>query len=63
MYGDIGEQILITFALIILNGIFSMTELAIVSARKARLESLAEEGDKFFKQRLLPKVEVNELKL
>ncbi len=46
MYGDIGEQILITFALIILNGIFSMTELAIVSARKARLESLAEEGDK-----------------
>lgn len=32
--------------LILLNGVFSMSEIALVSARKARLEHLAEKGDK-----------------
>jgi len=33
-------------ALILLNGLFSMSEIALVSARKGRLESLSEKGDK-----------------
>ncbi len=32
--------------LILLNGLFSMSEIALVSARKARLEHLSEKGDK-----------------
>ena len=38
-------QIAIILALIIANGIFAMTEMSIVSSRKARLERKAEEGD------------------
>lgn len=37
-------ELLIIFLLFVLNGIFAMTELAIVSARPVRLEQLAEEG-------------------
>lgn len=46
MEGDpsISLQIAIIFILIIANGIFAMTEIAIVSSRKARLERLAAEG-------------------
>src|SRR5829696_6694689 len=39
-------EILILLGLIILNGLFVMSELALVSARKPRLESMAEKGDK-----------------
>jgi putative hemolysin len=39
-------DIFILGALILLNGLFSMSEIALVSARKGRLESLAEKGDK-----------------
>jgi len=38
--------ILILLGLIILNGLFVMSEIALVSARKARLETMAEKGDK-----------------
>jgi putative hemolysin len=38
-------EILIIFVLILLNGFFSMSEIAMVSARKVRLEQRAEEGD------------------
>ncbi|MRR52711.1 MAG: HlyC/CorC family transporter, partial [Rhodocyclaceae bacterium] len=38
--------ILIIFLLLVLNGVFSMTELAMVSARKVRLQQRAEEGDR-----------------
>lgn len=38
-------EIAILFGLIILNGIFAMSEIALVTARKARLQKLAEEGD------------------
>lgn len=39
-------DIFILGLLILLNGVFSMSEIALVSARKARLEFLADKGDK-----------------
>ncbi len=39
-------EILILAGLILLNGLFSMAEIALVSARKSRLESQANRGDK-----------------
>jgi putative hemolysin len=39
-------EILILLGLILLNGIFSMAEIALVSARKARLEAQANKGNK-----------------
>ena len=38
-------QIIILLVLIIVNGLFVMSEIALVSARKGRLESLANKGD------------------
>lgn len=46
-------EILILLLLIILNGVFAMSELAIVSARKARLQSLADIGNVNAKTALL----------
>src|ERR1700759_1124331 len=37
--------LLILFGLIILNGLFVMSEIALVSARKPRLEAMSEKGD------------------
>src|ERR1700759_3946053 len=45
-------EILIILGLILLNGIFSMVEIALVSARKARLEAQANKGDKRAKDAL-----------
>jgi putative hemolysin len=39
-------DIIILLGLILVNGLFVMSEIALVSARKARLESMAEKGDK-----------------
>ncbi|RYD93905.1 MAG: HlyC/CorC family transporter, partial [Sphingobacteriales bacterium] len=39
-------EVFILLGLIILNGLFVMSEIALVSARKPRLESAAEKGDK-----------------
>ncbi|WP_246186322.1 hemolysin family protein [Phnomibacter ginsenosidimutans] len=39
------EEIFILLGLIIVNGLFSMSEIALVSARKTRLEHLANEGN------------------
>lgn len=39
-------EILVIFLLLVLNGVFSMTEIALVSARKVRLQQRAEEGDR-----------------
>ncbi len=39
-------EIIIILLLILLNGIFAMVEIAVVSARKSRLQQLALEGDK-----------------
>ena len=39
-------EIALLFGLIILNGVFAMSEIALVTARKVRLSKLAEAGDK-----------------
>src|SRR5690242_5216770 len=39
-------EITLLFFLILLNGAFAMSEMALVSARKGRLQKLAEEGDR-----------------
>ena len=38
-------EIAIFFALIVLNGLFAMSEIALVTARKARMQKLVNEGD------------------
>jgi len=42
---EIGLEILIILFLILLNGIFAMSEIAIISSRKARLQQLVNEGN------------------
>ncbi len=49
---SIGTEILIIILLILANGIFAMTEIAIVSSRKARLERQAAEGSSGAKRAL-----------
>ena len=39
-------DVTILIALILLNGAFAMSEIALVTARKSRLQKLAEKGDK-----------------
>ena len=39
-------ELILVAVLILLNGFFAMSELALVSARKARLQSLAANGDR-----------------
>jgi putative hemolysin len=39
-------EIAILFGLILLNGAFAMSEIALITARRARLQKLAEEGDR-----------------
>ncbi len=41
----IGFEILFIFLMIVINGLFSMSEIAVLSARKVRLEKLAGEGN------------------
>ena len=38
-------EIFLIFVLLIINGLFSMSEIAVVSARRARLQNRAAEGD------------------
>lgn len=44
--------LIVLFVLILLNGFFSMSEMAIVSSRKARLQAKAEEGKKSYRKAL-----------
>lgn len=46
------QEILIILALIILNGVFAMAEIALVSSRKSRLEAQANKGDHRAKEAL-----------
>jgi putative hemolysin len=46
------SEIFILLGLVLLNGLFSMAEIALVSARKARLEAQANKGDERAKQAL-----------
>ncbi|MBQ4615683.1 MAG: DUF21 domain-containing protein [Mailhella sp.] len=39
-------EIILLFVLILFNGVFAMSEIALVTARKARLSSRAAEGDR-----------------
>ena len=39
-------ELAILFALILLNGVFAMSEIALVASRKARLQKLIDEGDR-----------------
>lgn len=39
-------EILLIFLLLVLNGVFAMSEIAVISARRTRLQQLAEEGNK-----------------
>ena len=39
-------QIILLFVLIFINGLFSMTEMAVVSSRRARLQSSLESGER-----------------
>jgi putative hemolysin len=43
--GSIWVEIVLIFFLIFLNGLFALSELALVTARKTRLEQLTKEGD------------------
>lgn len=45
-------ELLLIFVLILINGFFSMSEIALVQARKVRLEQRADEGDKGAKNAL-----------
>ena len=42
--GEIWFEVVIVFVLLVINGIFAMTEISVVSSRKARLKQMAEEG-------------------
>lgn len=42
----IAYQVIIIFLLLIANGVFALSEMAVVSARKARLHTLAEDGSR-----------------
>src|SRR5262245_19735343 len=44
--GDITFEIIFIIVLLIANGLFSMSEMAVVSARKARLQKRASDGDR-----------------
>ena len=45
-------EIFILLGLILINGLFVMSEIALVSARKARLENMAAKGDEFARRAL-----------
>lgn len=42
--GDLAMDIALLLVLILLNGVFAMSEIAVVSSRKARLQKLADDG-------------------
>ena len=42
----IGIEILVIIILIVLNGLFSLAEIAVVSTRRIRMQKIADEGNK-----------------
>ena len=42
----IAFEVVVILLLLVVNGVFSMSEMAVVTARKVRLEHRADEGDK-----------------
>lgn len=45
MLEEIGLEVFLIFVLLIINGLFSMSEIAVVSARRIRLQQRADEGN------------------
>lgn len=43
--GSIATEVVVILLLLVVNGVFSMSELAVMTARRSRLEHRAEEGD------------------
>ncbi|MEG0682903.1 MAG: CNNM domain-containing protein, partial [Raoultibacter sp.] len=43
---DIGISLVVTFVLVLVNGYFSMSEMALVNAKRLVLQKEADEGDK-----------------
>lgn len=43
---SVGLELFVVLLLILVNGLFAMSELAVVSARKTRLQQRAQEGDR-----------------
>jgi hypothetical protein len=54
-------EVLLLFGLILLNGVFAMSEIALVTARRARLQALVEQGEKVLRHRGIEYVEVKTL--
>jgi putative hemolysin len=52
MLGELSSEIIIIIALTLANGFFAGSEIAIVSVRKSRLETMANEGNKAARQAL-----------
>jgi putative hemolysin len=46
MLGDVMTEIVIIVLLLLVNGVFAMSEIAVVTSRRVRLEQRAERGDK-----------------
>lgn len=44
--GNLLTQFLIILGLVVINGLFSMSEIAVVSVRRARMQQLSDEGDR-----------------
>ena len=49
-------EIVLLSALIVLNGLFAMSEIALVTARKARMQKLLDQGDRAAKEVSMAKV-------
>lgn len=45
MSGDVLVEVFVILLLLVLNGVFAMSEIAVVTARRVRLEQRAEQGD------------------
>ena len=50
--GGVGTEIVVVLVLLLANGVFAMSEIAIVAARKVRLQQRADDGDRMAKAAL-----------
>ena len=50
--GDVWVEVVVILVLVLANGVFAMSEIAVVAARKIRLQQRAEEGDQRARQAL-----------
>ena len=50
--GGVGTEIVVVLVLLLANGVFAMSEISIVAARKVRLQQRADDGDRMAKAAL-----------